>query len=81
MTKNSNGVGLKLIIDKTLLKFNIYILALGYLKKRAFCFTKIIRKYEKINKNSEKLKMVYNSKKKAKKRFYIKKGKKISFIS
>lgn len=74
MVKNLNGVCIKLIKNKALLRLNMYILATKYLEKGAICFTKVIKDDEKIIEDSKKIETIFNLEKKTKKRLYIKKN-------
>lgn len=61
LAKNFNSVSAELIANKALLRLGFYILAIGFLEKEAFCFTKIIGDNKKTN---EEAKTVSNSKEK-----------------
>ena len=49
MTRNLDGVSMELIYDKAILRVNIYLFAIKYLKKTAFCFGEITKDNEEIN--------------------------------
>lgn len=59
---------MKFINDKALLKLNIHILAMGYIKKRAPYFIKITRENGKTNDNGKKTETILNLDKKTKKK-------------
>lgn len=40
--KNFNDISTEVIVDMTLLRLDIYILAIGYLEESASCFNKVI---------------------------------------
>lgn len=50
-------------------------MATKYLKKKTFCYTKVIRNKVEINENSKKTETVFNLEKKTKKCFILKKKK------
>ena len=76
--KNFNNISAKAIADKALLRLGIHILATGYLKKRAFCFTEVTRNDKEINKKAD---TVFNSKEKIKiKKVFCKKKKNIQTL-
>ena len=51
---------MQLINNKNLLRLNIHILTLEYMKKEAFCFIKIIGNYEKTNEDSKEINTIFN---------------------
>lgn len=53
LAKNFDSINVEIIADKALLRLSIYILAMGYLEKRTFCFIKIIGDDKKLNKDVE----------------------------
>lgn len=59
---------MELLNNKDFLKLNKYISATEYLKKEAFCFTKITKNNEKTNENSREAETVFNSEDKIKKK-------------
>lgn len=59
---------MKFINDKTLLKLNIHILAIGYMEKRAPYFIKVTRENGKTNDNGKKTGTILNLDKKIKKK-------------
>lgn len=50
LVTNFNGINVEVIADKALLRLSIYILAMRYLKKKTFCFIKIIEDDKELNK-------------------------------
>lgn len=73
--KTSISISIKLITDKALLGLNIHILAIKYLKTRAFYFTKITRDNAKTNQDGKKAEIVSDSKKEIKKKNALRKKK------
>lgn len=53
LAKDFNSISVEVIANKTLLRLSIYILAIGYLEKKIFCFIKIIGNNKKLNKDAE----------------------------
>lgn len=66
--KNLDSISTKLIKDKVLLRLNMHILAIKYLKKKALCFIKVTGDHEKIIEDSKKAETVFNSEEKLKKK-------------
>lgn len=65
LTKNFNDVSAEVIIDKALLRLDIYILAIIYLEKEANYFTKVPEDDKKMNKVAKK---IFNLEEKVKKK-------------
>lgn len=66
--KNLDSVSTKLIKDKALLRLNMHILAIRYLKKKVFRFTEVTGDNEKIIEDSGKAETIFNSKEEIKKK-------------